>query len=58
MIEQKFKNALKIGKQIWFIFLLSLLLLLMAWLLPRPVEVAPARLPEAAVVIPDLPVVQ
>lgn len=57
-MEQKFKNALKVGKQIWFIFLISLLLLLIAWLLPRPVEVAPAHLPKAAVAIPGLPVVQ
>jgi hypothetical protein len=48
MIAQKFKNSLKGGRRLWFILLLSFLLLLIAWLLPRPVEMTPPHFPKAA----------
>jgi hypothetical protein len=48
MMDRKFKSALRVGRQIWFIVFLSLLLLFIAWLLPRPIEAAPPHLPKAA----------
>jgi hypothetical protein len=45
MIDRNFKSAFKIGRQMWLIFFLSLLLLYIAWALPRPVGAASPQLP-------------
>jgi len=48
MIDRKFKSTLKISRQMWLIFFLSLLLLLIVWVLPQPVGATPAYLPRVA----------
>lgn len=48
MTDREFKSALRIGRQMWLIFFLSLLLLFIAWILPRPVGAAPPDLPRTA----------
>ena len=47
-MDRKFKSALKISRQMWLIFFLSLLLLYVAWVLPRPVGMTPSDLPRVA----------
>jgi hypothetical protein len=48
MLDEKFEGAPKAGRQMWLIFLLSLLLLLVAWALPRPAGAASPQLSPVA----------
>lgn len=48
MIDQKFKSALKVGRHIWLILFLSLLLLYIASVLPQPAGLTSPHLSRAA----------
>lgn len=43
MSDEKIQSTGKSGRQVWLISLLSLLLLFMAWALPRPADLASAQ---------------